>query len=559
MAGGILDRLDDAINPIVVKELRQAVKSRLVVSALLLFLLLEVVILGACLMFREVRSPDGVDYQAGQLIFVVLQAILLGVCLILVPAYAGIRLAAERSDTNVDLLFISTLKPRSIIWGKFLAAVVLVLLIFSACAPFMTFTYLLRGLDIPSILLILLMDFLVVLAATMLAVFIAAVPAHRGVKGGMFLLAFGGLVFVFFMAMAASVQIIEQRGMMRMDTGEFWAMVAAIAAAVLCEMGQYFVWSVALVSPPSANRALSVRLYTAMRCLLSLGAFGGIAYMIREPMPIYVWQWLTLGLAILQMTISISERDHWGPRVTRMIPRRGSLRCLAFVFYSGAAGGIIFSLLMVVLALVVGPLLVEWLMSRWRVPPGNEHWHHSLIMLIAALYSYAYAMLAVLCRRTLFAQRLKSSFTWLLWMILVALGSALPYIFLLTIPKNSLNFERDNPWILLTNPIASAISAAYANEYHAMPDFDNWCLIFVTAMACLLTLANLTWFFSQMRAFRPLKRQSQPIFVVPLERMQEGTAPILAELLPNVAIVDPPPEAVAEPGGVHRARHDGQV
>ena len=56
----------------------------------------------------------------------------------------------SRKD-NVDLLFISTLKPRAIMAGKLQSAVILVLMVFSACAPFMTFTYLLRGLDMPTI------------------------------------------------------------------------------------------------------------------------------------------------------------------------------------------------------------------------------------------------------------------------------------------------------------------------------------------------------------------------------------------------------------------------
>jgi len=41
----------------------------------------------------------------------------------------------------------------------------------------------------------------------------------------------------------------------------------------------------------------------------------------------------------------VNERDQWGPRMTRAIPRRWWLtggRC--FLFYSGALGGVLFSL-----------------------------------------------------------------------------------------------------------------------------------------------------------------------------------------------------------------------
>ena len=99
--------------------------------------------------------------------------------MLLVPAYAAIRLAGERSDHNVDLLFISTLRPRSIIAGKFFAALVLAILVFSTCAPFMTFTYLLRGIDIPTILIVLGFDLLGMLLSTIIALFVAAVPGPR--------------------------------------------------------------------------------------------------------------------------------------------------------------------------------------------------------------------------------------------------------------------------------------------------------------------------------------------------------------------------------------------
>src|SRR5690348_12129733 len=155
----ILDRFDDLLNPIAVKELRQAVKSRIVMSAMMLFLLIQLAILLLTLWFDDQPSADLVNLEAGRSIFQILQGFLLGTCMLLVPVYAGIRLAAEHSDTNVDLLFISTLRPRGIIAGKLQASVVLILLIFSACAPFMTFTYLLRGIDIPSIVVILSLDF----------------------------------------------------------------------------------------------------------------------------------------------------------------------------------------------------------------------------------------------------------------------------------------------------------------------------------------------------------------------------------------------------------------
>src|SRR6478672_1055630 len=179
----LIDRFDDWINPIVVKELRQAVKSRVVIVLLLVFLALQLFIVGMALLFRQARTFDGdADWTAGRDVFVWIQGVLAFTLILLVPAYACIRLAAERSDQNVDLLFISTLKPHSIVAGKFFAAFMLGVLIFSCCAPFMTFMYLLRGLDIPTILFILAIDLLGLLFATMTTMLLASITGGLVVK-----------------------------------------------------------------------------------------------------------------------------------------------------------------------------------------------------------------------------------------------------------------------------------------------------------------------------------------------------------------------------------------
>ena len=138
----------DQVNPIVVKEFRQAVQSRLVIAVLILSLLINLVVVGGYVMF----SPDAdTSMQGGQTVFMALLTILHLTCLIFVPLYAGVRLSLERGDANIDLLFVTTITPGAIIRGKYLAAMALTLLIYCACLPFLTLTYLLRGIDLPTI------------------------------------------------------------------------------------------------------------------------------------------------------------------------------------------------------------------------------------------------------------------------------------------------------------------------------------------------------------------------------------------------------------------------
>ena len=184
-----MQAISDRANPVVVKELRQAVQSRLVIAILLLFLLANVVIVSGYL----ILSVDSTTSErAGQDLFGGLFVVLVATCMIFVPLYAAVRLTMERNDSNIDLLFITTISPAAIIRGKFWAAVALAGLIYSASMPFLTFTYLLRGIDLPSIFFGLAVAFLITAVTIMLAIFVGSV------SGGLLLrvFMFGGLLIV---------------------------------------------------------------------------------------------------------------------------------------------------------------------------------------------------------------------------------------------------------------------------------------------------------------------------------------------------------------------------
>ena len=149
MLAGFFVKVDDWINPIVVKECarRSEPAGR---SALMLFLGFSCSswrCFSRCLQGRQRRAST----PAGRGLFQRATGHPAGHLHGADPVYTGIRLGAERSDTNVDLLFISTLKPRRSSPASSSRPLVLAMLVFSCCTPFMTFTYLLRGIDIPTI------------------------------------------------------------------------------------------------------------------------------------------------------------------------------------------------------------------------------------------------------------------------------------------------------------------------------------------------------------------------------------------------------------------------
>src|SRR5262249_58597456 len=106
------------------------------------------------------------------------------------------------------------------------------------------------------------------------------------------------------------------------DSIEFWGPASVMALLIVAAIGLVFFWSVAIVNPPSANRALPVRLYLLGAWLVTGACFGGWGYWMSEAMPVFIWMVASAMLFCLQLMIAINEREQWAPRAAPTIPRR---------------------------------------------------------------------------------------------------------------------------------------------------------------------------------------------------------------------------------------------
>ena len=504
---GLASRLGDRVNPIVVKEARQAVNSRLVGATLLVFLGVQLLVMVLMIGYREAASTGDIDMRAGRDVFMFVQAVLLGTCLLLVPALTGGRLAAERSDVNVDLLFVTSLTPRAIMAGKLVTAAATALLIFSACAPFMTFAYVLRGLDFPTIALVLAADFLVVMFGTMFALLLAAVPANRG---GRIVLGIGGFVFlcvVFSYVVAMTADFLRYGGS-RFDTAsaEFWLGFLGVALGVAGAIGLMFVWATALITPPTANRALVVRAYTLGYWLVAAVGCAVWSWYIADPGPVYVWGVCGAVVFALQMLVGVSERDELGPRVRRRIPRNALLRGPAWYLTSGAAGGIAFALFGGALS-AAGILVWHGLTRHTTMSWTTRWWAPAVVAGMIIGYAYGYGLTAVLVRRLLRNTALKGSYTWLVALILFGLGCMGPFLVrVMFLPRQyGYGYPPDTLWLYLPNPVVMIDNAT--GSMHPLPELTY---TFLLAWGGVVTLANVPWLVKQVRDFRPPDGPDEP-------------------------------------------------
>ncbi len=169
----------DWLNPILVKETRQALKSfQFTMTFVLVLIACWVVTIGVV----AAIGPSIFYAAAGGTLLLWYYAILAFPLTVVVPYAAFRSLTAEREDNTYDLLSITTLKPRQIISGKLGSSIVQMAVYFSAITPCLAFTYLLRGVDLPTIAFWSDIHVLWSLGLSMVGILLATLSAQRFVQ-----------------------------------------------------------------------------------------------------------------------------------------------------------------------------------------------------------------------------------------------------------------------------------------------------------------------------------------------------------------------------------------
>lgn len=466
-----------SLNPILVKEMRQAVRSRMIMAAVLLFPIALFIISGMMLITANVNAMMGSDIQLskGRDLFQMYFGVLCFGSMLCVPLYTGIRLAQELSGGQMDLLFITTIGPGAIVRGKLTTGLAVAVQLFSLCMPFMAFTYLLRGIDLFTVFFLLLALFLFIAVATALAILIACLPqVHAGFKN---LLLVGGALFcAFFTTIYFESSFSIGRGLSgQLMTWSFWAETLTIGAGLL--LGAILVLSLAaaVLSPPASNRALMVRLLVTTAWLLGSLLSTIWAVSGHDAAGMIGWGWLStlwLGGALLAV---ISESEQVSVRVQLTIPKRWWARVLAFLFYNGSGGGLLWclSLLALTLGLVAG---AWWLYGMPTTEKGVVQG-----LQILAQYIVLIGLLALFLRRAVLKRWLPAHFTWAVAVALWALLGTVPIC---------LGFALADTW---------HIEAFFAFD---KPATRFWHVVVSGGLAAIGLIACVPWIIRQFRRFK---------------------------------------------------------
>ncbi len=314
-----LETLGEYLNPILVKETRQALKSRQFAVTFALVLLTSWIWSLLAIYFRYpgiLYSPDGPFLMVGYL------DILLFPLLVIIPFSAFRSLASEREDGTFELLSISTLSPRQIIIGKLVSSIVQMLVYLSALAPCLAFTYLLRGIDIVTIAYVLLCAFLASVLLSGVGLVLACITRQRHWQSALSVIVILLFIFLFVIGLVISyASVYEDAGWREYDNPDFWATTVALCSVYASYLYLIIEVASAQITFESENRSAGIRRGLLFQHFLALGWFGYLA--IRFPREEEFLMALTTILCLhwfIMGSFINGESPTLSPRIKRSIP-----------------------------------------------------------------------------------------------------------------------------------------------------------------------------------------------------------------------------------------------
>lgn len=352
------DRASDWCNPILVKEVRQALKSRAFVSTFLLLLL------GSWLIsaFGLLAAGASIEYgSVGRQFFIFYFGTLCVALGVVVPFGAFRSLLNERDDNTYELLSITTLSPGQIVRGKWACALVQAMLFYSAIAPFIAFTALLQGFDFGQAAVLLALAFYGSAALSMTTLMLSTTVKQRLWQGFLSLAVVSGLCGLTLSVLSGLSTLMLFP--LPLDEAYFWW-----GLGYLFVMSASYVWlfyqiAASRLTFESENRSTGIRLTAAGQFWL-LWALAGAFHHFRgvpvadEEVMVLVGasgvHWATLGLAFS------AELDGLSRRVRRKLPRRGWLRPPLVPLLPGGARGYLFVLLHLVALWALAVIATAW-------------------------------------------------------------------------------------------------------------------------------------------------------------------------------------------------------
>ena len=492
-----LEWLGERFNPILVKECRQALKSRQFVLA---FGLLLIAAWGWSFLGLVLVKAEGGFRQAGPSMFMGYYCIFTAAIGLFVPFGAFRSLASEQEDQTYELLSITGLTPRQIVSGKLGSALVQILIYTSAIAPCLAFTYMLRGISMPTILFVVTYTVLGSIGLSIIGLLAGTLTSEKHWQILLSVIVVAGLLICFIASVAWTGELVFDGDRVFRDS-EFWAGMGALLNAYLTYAALVFYGAVAQITFTSDNRATRLRIIMLVQQGCLAAWFGWLYFEVEvfEVAFLYIFLCLSAVHWTVMGSMMTGEWPELSMRVKRGLPQSFLGRAFLTWFNPGPGTGYVFACCgMISASLLVAFLLIVG--GGSGSPRGGSLESVAGMCVLVPAYVIAYLGLGLLLVR--FFRRFTSSTLFvavLFQILLITIGTAGPFII-----ESILEPGRSGGYSLLqiTNPFWSI---AHIVDRNSMPVEGPLMLVLVGFAAIVVFLLTLPGVLREVRHVRIAK------------------------------------------------------
>lgn len=369
---GWAETLGDRVNPILIKETRQALKSRqfVVTFSVLLVASFGWTVAGSLSMMPLIyTTPSAPRMLIGYYLLLALPMLLV------VPLAAYRSLEAEIDDGTLELLSITALSPWQIVLGKLASASLQMMLYLIALFPCVAYAYTLRGVDLPTVAVM--MSTLIVAALTLTVMALSFAPLARGRTGRIstLLVVLSVLLLAEYLVGAAMIGMILYGNPLPVPWTVFLLVTGTLMAAASSHL--LLTTTAAQLTPESENRSSGIRWSLLMMTVLvfAINAFA-IEWVTEERdqvLAVFFPSVMVMGLLwTFAGSMMAAESAAMTPRIQRELPGNFFSRMGLVFFTPGPATGLVFACIGVSTLLVAAMIGTERIQDLGSSMPARE-------------------------------------------------------------------------------------------------------------------------------------------------------------------------------------------
>jgi len=485
-----LARLGERANPILVKEVRSALRGRAFGIGFTIVLILALIVSTSALIIASIDgdTPSGEGY-----LFAVTLVFALG-AYGLVPFAAMAAMGAEHDDGALELLQLSGVSPGRLVAGKLGAAAVQAGLIYAAFLPFLAFAFLLEGVDLVLLAGGIAGSFAGSIAFSALGIlFGAALRARWQRVLGYVVLAIGlmvGVQTIFFVTVAGRMFGASGSG----GSGMLLTLAILVLAGALC-----CVLATSRLQHREENRSTAFRVF-GTAALVIIAGFGVAS---GDTDSTVAWLIAALAVATPSLFVAVGEPERLPRAVLARVKKRG-LRFFLAPWMPGGGRGVL--LVMVNTGLVLGAAVLAAVFAGGS---RTDWWR-----MVASMFAIeAWFVLVLLLPTGILARWLDRA--WARSLALIAI-CVLPAVLLL-IPAlvRFLLGDIANPFDHAGNPAHFAVDLYERGVVEDHIGLAVFLAFFLLALGLNVPRA--------LRSFSELRRHREPVAITPVDARDAST------------------------------------